>query len=87
VGRLATDIGGTFTDLVHFDEATGELRFAKSLTTPDDLTRGITDTIRLGQIDPRDIGFFVHGGTTVINTGDDLMAMIARIARLVSRAS
>jgi len=68
VGRLATDIGGTFTDLVHFDEATGELRFAKSLTTPDDLTRGITDTIRLGQIDPRDIGFFVHGGTTVINT-------------------
>ena len=67
MGRLATDIGGTFTDMVHFDEETGELRVAKSLSTPDDLTRGVIDTIRLGQLDTREIGFFVHGGTTVIN--------------------
>ena len=39
MGRLATDIGGTFTDLVYFDESTGDLKIAKSLTTPKDLLR------------------------------------------------
>jgi N-methylhydantoinase A len=67
VWRLASDIGGTFTDLVYFNEATGDLGTAKSLTTPRELTQGVIDTIRLSQIAPGDVGFFVHGGTTVIN--------------------
>ncbi len=67
MGRLASDIGGTFTDLVHFDEATGDLRVAKSLTTPKSLTQGVLDTIRLSGLDPASVTFFVHGGTTVIN--------------------
>ncbi len=67
MGRLATDIGGTFTDLVHFDEQSGELAVAKSLSTPSDLTQGVLDTIRLSEIEPADVTFFVHGGTTVIN--------------------
>ena len=32
--RIAVDIGGTFTDLAAFDEASGELLFGKALTTP-----------------------------------------------------
>jgi N-methylhydantoinase A len=67
MGRLATDIGGTFTDLVYYDEDTGDLSVAKSLTTPRDLTQGIADTIGLAGIDTAEIDFFVHGGTTVIN--------------------
>ncbi len=67
MGRLASDIGGTFTDLVFFDEESGELKVEKSLTTPKDLTRGVEDTIRLAEVDPGKIDFFVHGGTTVIN--------------------
>jgi len=67
MGRLASDIGGTFTDLVYFDEASGELKVEKSLTTPKDLTIGVEDTIRLAQVEPEKIDFFVHGGTTVIN--------------------
>ena len=67
MGRLASDIGGTFTDLVFFDEESGALKLEKSLTTPEDLTRGVEDTIRLAQVDPDKIDFFVHGGTTVIN--------------------
>ena len=47
MGRLATDIGGTFTDLVYFDDDTGALGTAKTLTTPKDLTQGVLDTIRL----------------------------------------
>jgi len=67
MGRLASDIGGTFTDLVYFDDQSGELKVEKSLTTPKDLTRGVEDTIRLAEIDGKNIDFFVHGGTTVIN--------------------
>ena len=67
MGRLASDIGGTFTDLVYFDDETGVLKVEKSLTTPKNLTKGVEDTIRLAQIDPNTVDFFVHGGTTVIN--------------------
>ena len=68
MGRLATDIGGTFTDLVYFDEETGALSVAKALSTPDDLTRGVLDTIDQAGLDADAVNYFVHGGTTVINT-------------------
>ena len=32
--KLATDIGGTFTDLVYLHEQTGELGLAKASSTP-----------------------------------------------------
>ena len=67
MGRLASDIGGTFTDLVYFDETTGELSTAKSLTTPNDLTEGVVDTVKLSGLNADEVDFFVHGGTTVIN--------------------
>jgi N-methylhydantoinase A len=67
MGRMATDIGGTFTDLVFFDDATGSLSTAKSLTTPTDLTRGLVNTIDLSGVHSNDVDVFVHGGTTVIN--------------------
>jgi len=69
--RLATDVGGTFTDLVGYDERTGELFTAKSLTTTDDQSRGVLDAIAQaegqGGLRTRDVTFFAHGGTTVIN--------------------
>jgi N-methylhydantoinase A/oxoprolinase/acetone carboxylase beta subunit len=45
VGRLATGIGGTFTNVVYFDKQTTELQVAKSLTTARDLTLGVVDAI------------------------------------------
>ncbi|MEM8664475.1 MAG: hydantoinase/oxoprolinase N-terminal domain-containing protein, partial [Pseudomonadota bacterium] len=69
--RLATDVGGTFTDLVGYDERTGRLYTAKSLTTTDDQSRGVIDTIEVAQktdgLRPSDVTFLAHGGTTVIN--------------------
>ncbi len=67
MGRMASDIGGTFTDLVYFDETSGALKTAKSLTTPADLTQGVVDTISLSGLASDEVNFFVHGGTTVIN--------------------
>jgi N-methylhydantoinase A len=65
--RIATDIGGTFTDLVYFDEATAELGLAKVSTTPDDLSRGVLETIDRARLSAARARFFVHGTTVVIN--------------------
>lgn len=66
-GRLATDVGGTFTDLVHLDEASGALRVAKVLTTPGSPADGVMKAIEASGTEPAEVGYFVHGGTTVIN--------------------
>ena len=65
--RVATDIGGTFTDLVYFDETTAELGLGKALSTPTDFARGVADTIDGAQLSLEDATYFVHGCTVVIN--------------------
>lgn len=68
--RMATDAGGTFTDLVAFEEETGAIVVAKALTTPRDPSLGVVETIRQASengVVSAEVGFFVHGGTTVIN--------------------
>jgi N-methylhydantoinase A len=64
--RIAVDIGGTFTDLVAVDD-NGKVSRSKSLTTPDDLARGIQDCLRGANIDVARASFFVHGSTVTIN--------------------
>ena len=67
--RVATDIGGTFTDLVclEFDKKTGKPIGAKSDTTPSNFEQGILDTIKKGNVNLKEIDFFAHGTTVVIN--------------------
>ena len=65
--KLATDIGGTFTDLVYLDEATGDYFLAKSLSTPPHFSQGIMDAIHKSELDPAGVTGFVHGATIVIN--------------------
>lgn len=69
--RVATDVGGTFTDLVCFeiDPETGEPRIvtAKSDTTPPDFEKGVLNVLDKAGIDPRDVRFMAHGTTVVIN--------------------
>ncbi|MBR0784964.1 hydantoinase/oxoprolinase family protein [Bradyrhizobium iriomotense] len=68
--RLATDVGGTFTDLIAYDDTSGSVVFSKSLTTVDDQSVGVLDTITMAErsgLSVDRIDFFVHGGTTVIN--------------------
>lgn len=66
--RIATDIGGTFTDLVRLDEATGELTLAKSPTTPNDLAQGVMDVVEQGKVELSAVSELAHGTTIVINT-------------------
>src|SRR6202161_1185730 len=65
---VAIDIGGTFTDLVGFDDKAGKFVEAKSLTTPHELTQGILDCIRQSGLSAAAIGELIHGSTTAINT-------------------
>lgn len=64
--RVATDIGGTFTDLVYVDD-NGKVGVAKSHTTPPNFEQGVIDVIEKSGIDQQDIETFIHGTTVIIN--------------------
>ncbi|MBI3057796.1 MAG: hydantoinase/oxoprolinase family protein [Deltaproteobacteria bacterium] len=64
--RIAVDIGGTFTDLVALDDQ-GNLHRSKSLTTPEELARGIQDCFAKANIQLSTAEFFIHGSTIAIN--------------------
>ena len=66
--RVAVDIGGTFTDMAAFDEATGQLLFGKALSTHGQLVNGIQATLDSASIDLKDGNLFLHGSTIAINT-------------------
>ena len=65
--RVATDIGGTFTDLVSVDEESGTVSVGKASTTPADPARGVLDAVAEGELRLADVAHFVHGTTIVIN--------------------
>ena len=61
--RVATDVGGTFTDLVYFeiDQSTGKalkIKTAKSDTTPSSYEKGVFDTVDKVGIDISKSTFF-----------------------------
>jgi N-methylhydantoinase A len=70
--RVATDVGGTFTDLVCFesDIKTGQYSVitAKSDTTPPDFETGVLNVLEKGNVDPSEIDFLAHGTTVIINS-------------------
>ena len=82
---IAVDIGGTFTDLIAYDAASGELRQAKSLTTPRDLVRGILDCLEQERRRAGGTAEVVHGSTVAINTV--LERNGARTALLVTKGT
>src|SRR6516164_9433437 len=69
--RIGVDIGGTFTDVVLVDEATGRIGIAKVATTPGDVTPGVIDGLRQGlaryRVDPAAVGLLAHATTIVTN--------------------
>jgi N-methylhydantoinase A len=66
--RLSADVGGTFTDIAVFDEATGSLRLGKTLTTPRRLVNGIAKGVGKAESSFAEAQLFLHGTTIAINT-------------------
>jgi N-methylhydantoinase A len=65
---VAVDIGGTFTDFLGYDTASGRLLSAKAPTTPAGLEHGVRDCLKKGGASVVAIDAFVHGSTIAINT-------------------
>ena len=70
--RAASDVGGTFTDLVFHDVNAetgdcGPVRSTKTDTTPPDFENGVIASMEKAGLSPADLSFFAHGSTVVIN--------------------
>ncbi len=65
--RVAVDIGGTFTDVVVFDEGRHAITLAKALSTPAELARGVMDAVHKSHVSLEDTSSVIHGSTVVIN--------------------
>ena len=67
--RVATDVGGTFTDLVAIETSSDGMKItiAKTDTTPPDFETGVLNVLQKGNIVVSDIDFLAHGTTVVIN--------------------
>jgi N-methylhydantoinase A len=70
--RAASDVGGTFTDLVYYDvdRKTGqctEFKIAKVDTTPPNFEEGVMNSLTKVGLPPASLSFFAHGATVIIN--------------------
>lgn len=69
--RLGIDVGGTFTDLLLFNEETGAMTLEKTPSTPADQSIGILNGIHkivdAAQLSPEDVKLILHGTTVATN--------------------
>jgi N-methylhydantoinase A len=63
---VGIDIGGTFTDLVGYQD--GAIVTSKCSTVPADPTEGVAQALRLAQCDVAAMDELLHGSTIAINT-------------------
>jgi len=86
--RIGVDIGGTFTDVVLADEASGAAAVVKVPTTPRDFAQGVVDGLEAAMrehgVAAADVGWLAHATTVVTNA---LLEARARAPRSSRRAA
>ena len=69
--RIGIDVGGTFTDVILVQEATGDVHVAKVLNEPGrraaTVVRGIKRVMDIAGVKSRDVQFIGHGTTIATN--------------------
>ncbi len=65
--RVGVDVGGTFTDLFGWEDASGQRVTAKVLTTKHDRSEGVLQAVRAAEIPFHEISHLLHGTTTATN--------------------
>ncbi|MFD2181069.1 hydantoinase/oxoprolinase family protein [Rhodoplanes azumiensis] len=69
--RIGIDTGGTFTDIVAVDAATGVMRVTKVASTPKNpaigLVRGVVEILKSADGDVADVAGLAHGTTVATN--------------------
>lgn len=68
--RIGVDVGGTFTDLIFYDDETGEIRVGKEPTTPASPQDGVLNVVEAavpkGRVGAAE--YFLHGTTVGLNS-------------------
>jgi N-methylhydantoinase A len=68
--RIGVDVGGTFTDLIFYDDESGEIRVGKEPTTPSAPEEGVlaavTSAVPEGRVAAAE--YFLHGTTVGLNS-------------------
>ena len=80
---IGVDVGGTFTDLILFDAASGAVRVAKVPTTVENQAFGVLAAIAEAGVMPAEIDAIVHGTTTTTNAL--LERKIAKVGLITTR--
>ncbi len=65
--RSGVDIGGTFTDVIVFDEETGDIEIEKTPSTPSNPAKGVINGLTKAKTDIGELDFFSHGSTVGTN--------------------
>lgn len=85
--RAGIDVGGTFTDCVLIEDATGQVTVAKVPSTPENpaegFLRGLRRVCAAAGIRLGDVGFLSHG--TTVATNALLEGRMARVAMVTTR--
>lgn len=70
VSRIAIDVGGTFTDLVYYEDASTRMHVTKVPTTPEVPERGALAAVSeaLSPNEVCDSAYFLHGTTVGLNS-------------------
>ncbi len=84
--RVGVDVGGTFTDFLLFEEATGAAAAHKTPSTPWDpaegLIRGLGELLQNASVAPADVMHVMHG--TTVSTNAVLEGRGARVGLLTT---
>ena len=84
--RIGVDVGGTFTDIVCFDEDRSELKLLKVPSNPAEphraVVEGIARLLEQSRLSVEGVHFLIHGTTVATNTL--LERKGARVALLVT---
>jgi len=80
---VGIDVGGTFTDLLAIDSASGAVKFAKVPTTVDNQAIGFMAALAAAGADPATLQAVIHGTTTTTNAL--LERKIARVGLITTR--
>jgi N-methylhydantoinase A len=80
--RVAIDIGGTFTDVCVLDAANGQVRVAKTPTTPDPID-GFMNGLAAAGVALPDVALLSHG--TTVATNALITRRLPRVAMVCTR--
>ena len=64
---IGVDVGGTFTDLIRLDQASGAVRLAKVASTLDNQAFGVMNAVAEADSELSRVALVIHGTTTTTN--------------------